>query len=194
MSAGSGSWFTEAEVVRAFHDVLRRRHDGQWDERRDPQINRLAGPEQPEPAGFTALYKRTKFTFTLDGEFVGSARIVQDDHNKAPYVARALTRYVTGGAILTAFRWLQRKAGVRRAVESGTRPSDTTQGGEFVEFIRDEQYAVTYARDGAGGIYLDARGVDGSAHLRRDELFELTELLADLIDCDLRIRDNDGPI
>lgn len=127
MSAGSGSWFTEAEVVRAFHDVLRRRHDGQWDERRDPQINRLAGPEQPEPAGFTALYKRAEFAFTLDGQFVGSTRIVQDDHNKTPYVARALTRYVTG-AHLTARRWLQRRAWVRRAA-STARPSGTTQGG-----------------------------------------------------------------
>ncbi|MFV8276334.1 hypothetical protein ACNQPY_10345 [Mycobacteroides abscessus] len=49
-------------------------------------------------------------------------------HNKTPYVARALTRYVTG-AFLTAFRWLQRKAVTRRAAESGTRPSGTTQGG-----------------------------------------------------------------
>lgn len=125
--SASGPWFTEAEVVRAFRDVLRRRNDAQWDERRDPQVNRFAASEQSEPTGFTARYQGAEFAFTLDGQFVGSTRIVQDDHNKTPYVARALTRYVTG-AHLTARRWLQRRAWVRRAA-STARPSGTTQGG-----------------------------------------------------------------
>lgn len=49
-------------------------------------------------------------------------------HNKTPYAARAVTRYVTG-AILTARRWLQRRAWARRAADPLARPSGTTQGG-----------------------------------------------------------------
>lgn len=68
-------------------------------------------------------------------------------------------------------------------------------GGETVGFIRDGQRTVSVTRDGYGGAYLCADGVGTrSAHLLRDELFEFAELLADLVDCDLRIRDNDGPI
>lgn len=49
-------------------------------------------------------------------------------HHETPYVARALTRYVTG-AVLMPFRWLQRKAVTRRAA-STARPSGTIQGGD----------------------------------------------------------------
>ncbi|WP_131833276.1 hypothetical protein [Mycobacteroides abscessus] len=48
-------------------------------------------------------------------------------HGRAPYAARALTRYVAD-AILTA-RWLQRKAWVRRAVFTA-RPSGTIKEAE----------------------------------------------------------------
>lgn len=46
-------------------------------------------------------------------------------HNKSPYAARAVTRYVAD-AILTASRWLQCKAVTRRAVP-GVRPSGVTE-------------------------------------------------------------------
>lgn len=45
-------------------------------------------------------------------------------HPQAPYVARAVTRYVAG-AVLMPFRWLQRKAWVRR-VAGFSRPLGTT--------------------------------------------------------------------
>lgn len=83
-------------------------------------------------------------------------------------------------------------AGELRAQTSGAAiPYDGTP----VEFVCDEDRIVSLGHDGAGGIYIKASGTEaGLARLDRDELFEFTELLADLIDCDLRIRDNDGPI
>lgn len=45
-------------------------------------------------------------------------------HSNTPYVARAVTRYVTD-TLLAARRWLQRKAWTRRAA-APTRPSGTT--------------------------------------------------------------------
>lgn len=121
------------------------------------------------------------------GQLVGSGV----RHNSLLTLHGLVTRYVTG-AHLTALRWLQqRKAGVRRAV--ATRPSGTTSD-RVIEFLRDEQRTVALVRDGSGGIYLDAHGVSGLAHLGRDELWEFTDMLADLLDCDLHSRPNDGPI
>ncbi|WP_078290697.1 MULTISPECIES: hypothetical protein [Mycobacteriaceae] len=79
----------------------------------------------------------------------------------------------------------------RRAAPN-TRPSGTIPNdGTITGFVCDDQRTVALARDGAGGIHLDAHGVDGLAHLERDELWEFTDLLADLLDCDLRSRPND---
>ncbi|QPG69122.1 hypothetical protein [Mycolicibacterium mucogenicum] len=68
----------------------------------------------------------------LDNGF-GDRQVVRDvvaerdeiHDSKAPYVARAVTRYVTG-AFCVARRWLQRKAGDRQCAAPSPQPLDTT--------------------------------------------------------------------
>lgn len=58
---------------------------------------------------------------------IGDVVAAEVGHHKAPYVARAVTRYVAG-AVLMPFRWLQRRAGLRRAAATAPRPSDPITG------------------------------------------------------------------
>lgn len=80
-AASDAPWGTATDVAKRFADQLRRRHDAQWHTWGNPQVNRLTLAEQAEPTTFAVLYKGTEFTFALDGQFVGSARIPQHNHN-----------------------------------------------------------------------------------------------------------------
>lgn len=79
----TSTWSTDREAVRTFAAVLRR-HDAQRDVGRDPQVDRLAVSDQAEPSTFTTVYQGAQFTFTLDGELVSSAPVVQHDHSSSP--------------------------------------------------------------------------------------------------------------
>ena len=88
------------------------------------QVARLTGQEIYELTSCGQIVGNDDVPQLVDGGL--PVRVLV--RHKSPYVARALTRYVTG-AVLMPFRWLQRKAVTRRAA-STARPSGTIQGGD----------------------------------------------------------------
>lgn len=105
-----------------------------WDTGADRELDEVASSveiQQLASAFGQQLAKAAKFFTVLVRERNRVVAAVVPDvdlcHNKTPYAARALTRYVAG-AILAASRWLQRKAWTRRAAGK-SRPSGITRGG-----------------------------------------------------------------